>query len=386
MNPNDIRLIAFYLPQYHPIPENDEWWGKGFTDWTNVARANPRFKGHYQPHIPADLGFYDLRLPEAREAQAALARAHGIHGFCYYHYWFNGRQVLERPLNDVLASHQPDFPFCVCWANEDWTRAWDGRSGQALLSQHYNYEDDLAHIRALLPALRDPRYIRIGERPMLLVYRTELLPEPERTARIWREEARSSGAGDLYLVRVESFKMDVDPASIGFDAAVEFAPDWRKVGQGKRHSRLSRYLAALRLVEKGYVLNRVVEYDDLVNRMLANPDAPFRQFRCVTPGFDNSPRRARDATIFVNSSPEAYGRWLSRMIDDARRRFTTHEERIVFINAWNEWGEGNHLEPDWKWGRAYLEATLKALQLQEADRIRSEQADEQMLAEKQSAR
>src|SRR5450755_1537677 len=239
----NLRAIAFYLPQFHPVPENDEWWGAGFTEWRNVAKALPLFPGHHQPHVPADLGFYDLRVPEVREQQASLARQHGIHGFCYYHYWFNGRRILERPFNEVLASGKPDFPFCLCWANENWTRVWDGGEQNVLLQQHYSAQDDLAHIQALIPALADPRYIRINGRPLLLVYRTELLPEPARTAEIWRAEALRGGVGDLYLARVENFVSSVDPASIGFDAAVEFAPLGAQVGKIKFRGPTHRLLA-----------------------------------------------------------------------------------------------------------------------------------------------
>ncbi|MDQ3627188.1 MAG: glycoside hydrolase family 99-like domain-containing protein, partial [Verrucomicrobiota bacterium] len=216
------RAIAFYLPQFHPIPENDEWWGKGFTEWTNVAKTRPIYPGHYQPHLPNELGFYDLRLPEARDAQADLARDHGIHGFCYYHYWFNGRRVLERPFNEVLASGRPDFPFCLCWANENWTRAWDGREHDVLLAQHYSEADDREHIRWLCRAFADPRYIRIKGKPLFLVYRTTALPDPRRTTDIWREEARRLGIGELFLGRVESnFPGERgDPRPLGFDAAV----------------------------------------------------------------------------------------------------------------------------------------------------------------------
>ena len=197
-----IRLIAFYLPQFHPIPENDEWWGKGFTEWTNVVRARPLFPGHYQPHIPADLGFYDLRLPEARQAQADLAREYGIGGFCYYHYWFNGRRLLSQPLDKVLASGKPDFPFCLCWANEDWTRAWDGRDKTILMRQQYCEEDDRQHIRWLVNVFRDKRYIRIGDKPIFLVYRATRIPDPLKTTSIWREEARKMGIGEIFLCRV----------------------------------------------------------------------------------------------------------------------------------------------------------------------------------------
>ena len=183
---NSAKAIAFYLPQYHPIPENDQWWGKGFTEWRNVTRARPLYPRHYQPHLPADLGFYDLRLPEVRQAQAELAHAFGLHGFCYYHYWFNGRRVLQRPFEDVLASGEPDFPFCLCWANENWTRRWDGSDDEILLEQIYSEQDDRDHLLSLLTAFRDPRYIRIEGKPLFLVYRTSALPHPARTAEIWR--------------------------------------------------------------------------------------------------------------------------------------------------------------------------------------------------------
>src|SRR5471032_2065985 len=176
-----MRTLAFHLPQFHPIPQNDAWWGKGFTEWTNVSRAKPVVPGHYQPHLPADLGVYDLRLAEAPAAQAALARQYGVSGFCYYRYWFTGSRILERLVNDIVAAGQPDFPFCLCWANENWTRAWDGRAGQILLGQNYSEEDDRQHIEALIPYLSDKRYIRVDGKPLFLIYRSELMPEPQRT-------------------------------------------------------------------------------------------------------------------------------------------------------------------------------------------------------------
>jgi hypothetical protein len=221
-SPTDaIRLLAFYLPQFHPVPENDSWWGKGFTEWTNVVKARPLFRAHHQPHLPSDLGFYDLRLREAREAQAAMAQSYGVTGFCYYHYWFHGRRLLNRPFDEVLSSGRPDFPFCLCWANENWTRRWDGAEHEVLLQQRYSAEDDRAHIEHLLSAFADSRYIRVDGKPLFLVYRTELLPDPARTAEIWRTSALTAGIGDLYLARVENFIPDVDPKTIGFDAAVE---------------------------------------------------------------------------------------------------------------------------------------------------------------------
>ena len=355
-----VRLVAFYLPQYHPVPDNDLWWGKGFTEWANVGKAKPLFRGHYQPHIPADLGYYDLRVPETRIAQADMAQEYGIGAFCYYHYWFAGKRILERPFNEVLHSGKPDFPFCLCWANENWTRTWDGTDRHVLLEQKYSDEDDLNHIRSLIPALKDRRYFRINGKPLLLVYRTEMLPNSARTADIWRSEVYRSGVGELYLVRVEGFKSGIDPQSAGFDAALEFAPDWRNMGALKNRASWQRRLAKLGIFPKVYFEHQIIEYSDLASKILAKPDPSYTRFHCVTPGFDNSARRQKDAAIFINSSPECYGNWLKEALSRTRSKFEG-EERIVFINAWNEWGEGNHLEPDLKWERAYLEATRKAL-------------------------
>ncbi len=355
------RVLAFYLPQFHPFAQNDAWWGKGFTEWTNVTRAKPVVPGHYQPHLPADLGFYDLRLPETMAAQAKLASEYGISGFCYYHYWFSGQRILERPVNDMVALGEPDFPFCLCWANENWTRTWDGRSGQVLLGQNYSEDDDRQHIEALIPYMADRRYIRMAGRPLLLVYRTELMPQPERMAQTWRKAAQQAGLGDLYLVRVEGFAGGVDPRSIGFDAALEFAPDWRRAGRiyFNKWQRLKSYLG---LFPNGYFEHRFADYRKMMELMLAKPDPSYPWFRCVTPGFDNSARRKTDATIFINGTPDHYQNWLTEI---ARRELASTrpaDEKLVFINAWNEWAEGNHLEPDQKWGHAYLQATRNALQ------------------------
>ncbi len=219
-----VRLIAFYLPQFHPIPENDEWWGEGFTEWRNVAKADPQFPGHYQPHVPADLGFYDLRLAETREQQAAMARSYGIHGFCYYHYWFNGRRLLERPFAEVLASGKPDFPFCLCWANDPWSRRWDGRDDELLQAQTYSDDDDLRHIEALIPALSDPRAITVEGKPVFLVYRGKHLPNAARTTRLWRKRVRAAGLPGIHLVAVETaWDLGWDATAAGFDAKFCFS-------------------------------------------------------------------------------------------------------------------------------------------------------------------
>jgi len=352
------RLIAFYLPQYHPIPENDRWWGRGFTEWTGVAQAGPQFKGHYQPHLPADLGFYDLRVPEVREAQADLARAHGIHGFCYYHYWFNGKRLLNRPFDEVLASGRPDLPFCLCWANENWTRRWDGHEEDVLMEQTYSAEDDLNHIRWLLRAFRDPRYLRHAGRPVFLIYRAARLPDPRRTTELWREEARRQGVGELFLCRVESGGGErARPREAGFDAAVEFQPDWPNLGQPLRRGWASRLLGRFGLVPRVFREGCVHDYATVVRLARLKRGVDYTRFRCVTPSWDNTARRGTAARVFRNATPALYEAWLRRAVSEARKE----HHPFVFVNAWNEWGEGNHLEPDLRFGRAYLEATRRAM-------------------------
>jgi hypothetical protein len=354
-----VRLIAFYLPQYHPIPENDEWWGDGFTEWHNVTKAKPLFSGHYQPHVPADLGYYDLRQEETRIAQADLAEKYGIEGFCYYHYWFKGKRLLERPLKELISSGKPDFPFCICWANESWSRRWDGKDQEILMKQEYSEQDDRVHIQSLLPLFADERYIRVNGKPLMLVYRTDNLPDPARTAAIWRKEARNAGVGELYLCRVESF-VKGGPHEIGFDASVEFAPDWWNKGpQLNADSEVFTQVdSSLRKICDN---NFIHSYQGLTEAMLAKEIPDYKWFRCVTPSWDNWARRNEGASVFLDSTPEKYRAWLANTIDDASERLHG-EERIVFINAWNEWAEGNHLEPDQKFGRAYLEATERALE------------------------
>jgi lipopolysaccharide biosynthesis protein len=352
--------MAFYLPQYHPIPENDAWWGEGFTDWRNVARARPLLPGHDQPHVPTELGYYDLRDPGVRAAQADLARAYGIHGFCYHHYWFSGRRLLEQPFADVLASGKPDFPFCLCWANEPWTRRWDGHDAHVLMPQTYGAEDDVAHMRWLVRAFADPRYVKIDGRPVFLVYRARHLPDPAGTTARWREEARRAGFPDLYLCRVQSFPSEGgDPRALGFDAAVEFQPGWSSLGPGRQRGALWWLARQLGRAHPAYGRHRIHDYPTVARRAAAAPPTPYPRFRCVMPSWDNSPRRAEEAAIFLDASPEVYEAWLSAVIGAMRPGHP--DENLVFVNAWNEWAEGAHLEPCERWGRAYLEATASAL-------------------------
>jgi len=359
-----LDAICFYLPQFHPIPENDAWWGRGFTEWRNVVKARPLFPGHYQPHLPADMGFYDLRLDETRQAQADLAREYGIRGFCYYHYWFNGRRVLEKPFQSVLSSRRPDLPFCLCWANESWTRAWDGNERQILLQQNYSAEDDIAHLRALLPAFEDERYIKVDGKPVFLVYRAARFPDAVATTDRWRREAEKAGLPGIFLLRVESFPDETgDPRTSGFDAAVEFQPRWWDL-QGLRVLRRRWWhRRRLKMGESAYWRHNIYNYDDVVLQALerALPDYPL--IRCASPSWDNSARRAGNALIIHESNPNSYERWLRELVGQAAGSFRRAglDRPMVFINAWNEWAEGNHLEPCQKWGLAYLEATRKCL-------------------------
>jgi lipopolysaccharide biosynthesis protein len=354
------RVLALYLPQYHPVPENDAWWGKGFTEWTNVVRAEPQFRGHYQPHLPSELGFYDLRTPETRIAQAELAREHGISGFCYYHYWFNGKLLLERPLREVLDTGKPDFPFCMCWANENWTRTWSGGADQVLMQQRYTADDHVEHLRWLAPYFRDPRYIKVHGKPVFLVYRAGQIDQVRRATDIWREEAHRLGFPGLYLIRFESIhagEQGIDPAEWGFDAAAEFQPRSSNSGAVKPRWLRGRFRA---LAPSAYRRHRIRDYARLVAGALARKPVDYKRFPCVTPGWDNSARRTQQAaSIWVGSTPDLYERWLREVL--LRFKPFGDQEDFVFINAWNEWAEGNHLEPDQKWGRGYLEATRRAV-------------------------
>jgi lipopolysaccharide biosynthesis protein len=360
MSQTKIKPIAMYLPQYHPIPENDEWWGKGFTEWTNVTKAKPLFKDHYQPHLPADLGFYDLRLPETRQAQADMAREHGIFGFCYYHYWFNGKTLLEKPIEAMLKSGTPDFPFCMCWANENWSRNWDGKFKNILIEQKYCFDDDVEHIRALVPFFADPRYIRVHNKPVFIVYRTELFPDIKRTAAIWRAESIKSGIGDLYLIRVESFDRNVDPQSIGFDASFEFQPNWDIQPRRQYGNVFNRALDLVGVKTSVFSRNQVRLYKDFVDTQIQRAvKTAYKRYPGIMPMWDNTARRKTDAYVLHGSTPEEYGKWLKHIVHTFQPY--SEEENFIFINAWNEWGEGNHLEPCQKWGTSYLEITRKVL-------------------------
>jgi GT2 family glycosyltransferase/glycosyltransferase involved in cell wall biosynthesis len=346
------KLVAFYLPQFHPIPENDAWWGKGFTEWTNVSKAVPQFEGQYQPHLPGELGFYDLRIVDIQKRQIELARKYGIHGFAYYYYWFRGKKLLERPIEQVLAHPELDFPFCITWANESWSRRWDGNEQDVMMPQNHTSESDFEFIKDIEPMLRDRRYIRIGDRPLLIVYRAKDLADPVLTTRQWREYCVSKKIGDPYLVAALTFGMK-NPNPLGFDAAVQFPPN-ELIPIGIDITSSVKML-------NPYYSGKVYSYPGLVKHRLQTQDnCEYPLFQTVFPSWDNEPRRSEGGTSFAGSNPSEYGKWLEHAIlwTIAHK---PPEERFVFINAWNEWAEGTHLEPDRRFGYAYLQTTADIL-------------------------
>lgn len=346
-----VKSIAFYLPQYHPVPENDEWWGKGFTEWTNVVKGKPNFDGHYQPHVPGELGYYDLRNVDVMRKQATLAKEYGLYGFCFYYYWFGGRRILERPLNQFAATKDINFNYCVCWANENWTRTWDGKEKDVLLGQKHSPEDDAAFLTSLLPLFADSRYIKVDGKPVLLVYRVDLFPDMKATAARWRKLATDAGFPGLHLCAVQFYGIN-DPRPWGFDAAVEFPPH-QLIGPENKPDPIPSFT-------NPKFRGAVVDYLKVMAQALAKPRVDYERYRGVMPSWDNTARRQDNPHIFINSTQFDYQFWLHQVVHQTRL-LLPEERQFVFINAWNEWGEGCHLEPDQRYGRQWLEATHTAL-------------------------
>jgi hypothetical protein len=348
------RVIAFHLPQFHPIPENDEWWGPGFTEWTNVAKARPLFRGHTQPHLPADLGFYDLRVPETRDLQAQLAAAAGVSAFCYWHYWFAGRRILQRPIDDIIGSGEPEFPFCLGWANQTWTGIWHGAADRVLLEQTYpGADDDLAHSTDLLPAFTDPRYLTVDGRPVFYVFRPEQLPDPAEWTARWQSMARAAGLPGLYLIAEISDLLGYGPTysdirSHGWDAGVY-------VRLPARQDRASR--ARMRLRRKVWGGPEVLPYD--VQRAGVPDCVRAAALPCVYPNWDNTPRSTRGGIVLTGSSPDRFAAQLRGALGELQG--WSGEERLLFVKSWNEWAEGNYLEPDQQFGSGWLEALRRAV-------------------------
>lgn len=348
---NTVRAIAFYLPQFHPIPQNDMWWGAGFTEWINVARARPSYAGQHQPRLPADLGFYDLRMPQVLRQQAALAARYGLAGFCVYYYRLGGMRLLEGPLETILANPDIPFPFCICWANESWSRRWDGGDQEVLAEQRYDAEQLDAIAEDVVRYISDPRYIAVEGKPLVLIYRVLLLPDPRTTAARLREAAAAVGK-ELHLVYVESMETvgeGIAPADLGFDAAVEFPP--HGIGVQASDER-----PALKPDWHGHRY----DYEATVVEAIMRPKTDYRRYPGVFPGWDNTPRQPLLGTSFDNASPEVFQFYVEEKLAEARVSFVG-EERLLFVNAWNEWAEGAYLEPDQHFGHRWLEALRNAL-------------------------
>jgi lipopolysaccharide biosynthesis protein len=350
----DVRIVPFYLPQFHPVPENDRWWGKGFTEWTNVTSARPVFLGHHQPKLPTTTGFYDLRLPESVALQNELARSAGIHGFMYYHYWFAGRSILERPLQDRLKSDDPT-PFCIMWANENWTRRWDGRSENILLGQDYEHVDSSQFLQDVLPFLLDPRYLRVDDKPVLAVYRPRQIPDLLQTVTQWRRIAEDAGLADLLLLSVDVDQefdgLSDDVRRYGFDGTLGFPPHRTTWPPQKPRPPDVDYRF------HGNILSYEKTVDEQVAGLPRFQDADAYPGVMVT--FDNTARRQWSSDIWYGSNPYTFHRWLAAAIAQVMPREPEH--RLVFINAWNEWAEGAVLEPQDRVGSAYLLAVRNAI-------------------------
>lgn len=374
------RIIGLYLPQYHPIPENDEWWGKGFTEWTNVAKARPLFRGHYQPRIPADLGFYDLRLPEVREQQAELAREAGLEGFCYYHYWFgNGRQLLERPFNEVLASGKPDFPFCLCWANHDWTnKTWQKgnnfRRDSMIMKMEYSKEDYVRHFNYVLPAFRDPRYITVDGKPLFAVWAPHHIPDARVFIDLWQQLARENGLPGIHFVG------HTDNAGKGLPGQ---AADYYSADKAKEYYQAvldlgfdavmsSGYRRAVALLQgKTRMIWRMLsgktfaptyskmDYSRLMANYYVPEDAGENIYPTLLPQWDRTPRAGKNSEIVVDSTPDRFQETVETAIELIRQKEPEHQ--LLFLKAWNEWGEGDYVEPDLKFGHGYIQAIRQAI-------------------------
>lgn len=353
------RLIAYYLPQFHPVPENDKQWGKGFTEWTNVAKAKPLFKGHEQPVLPSELGFYDLRLAEVRKAQALLAKENGIEGFCYWHYWFAGKRMLDMPFNEVVSTKEPDFPFCLCWANHSWSAIWIGDSKKIIIEQTYPGEDDYTnHFYSLLPAFKDNRYITVNGKLLFSIFAPKAIPDCKFFTDTWQKLAAKEGLPGFHFIGMGVDINDLEP--LGLDAFTPHTP----------HSFLTQIDLSLldkicyKIVRKNFVefksqlrkIPKIYEYAAFVK---ANLKKKYKrnEYPVALPNWDHSPRSGNKAIVLKDSTPQLFGKILDHCIQSVKDN--SPEEKIIFLKAWNEWAEGNFLEPDQKFGREYLEEIKK---------------------------
>lgn len=351
--------VAYYLPQFHTIPENDKWWGAGFTEWVNVRRAKPQYADHDHPRRIAALEEYDLSDVSVMRRQAEMAKEYDIDAFCFYYYWFDGKRLLDKPLDNYLESG-PDFPFCLSWANENWTRRWDGKEHEILIGQDYSEATADAVFESFVPYLSDPRYLRLDNALVLVVHRIDHIPSAREVTGRWRVLAEEKGLGPLHIIAAET-KVGIRPEWYGVDAVAEFPP----VGSNTLGSAQLLPLRGLRADFAG----RIMSYPRMAKRFMGRKTPPFIRYRGVAPGWDNTARRGSKATVYVGHSPAEYSRWLShaRRLEDERHDSTG----LVFINAWNEWAEGAYLEPDVTWGYKFLEATRRGtVSVHEASALR----------------
>ena len=360
MNKDKVRVIALYLPQYHPIPENDRWWGKGFTEWTNVGKAKPFFKGHYQPRVPADLGYYDLRVPETRQEQADMAKKYGIEGFLYWHYWFeDGKELLERPFTEVLKSGKPDFPFCLGWANHDWSGIYCGvKTKETLIAQKYggitDYENHFYHV---LPAFKDHRYIRIDDKPLFVIHSPLASEEIPILINLWQQLAVKNGINDgiCFVGNVSNTISDIQKGKsfcsyVTVDTLFEFKQRdfsfWDKVRN--------------KIMREIFKIGNVYEYKNAMKYFYSDKVDDKDYFPTIIPNWDHTPRTGRIGNVLNNSTPELFYKHVKEVFNKVKEKRT--EERVVFIKSWNEWAEGNYMEPDLKYGHGYLQALKKAIE------------------------
>lgn len=346
-----IKTIAFYLPQFHPFKENDEWWGKGFTEWTNVTKAMPNYFGHYQPHLPIHNGFYDLRIPEIMIEQAKLAKNYGITGFNFYYYWFDGKILMNKPFEILLEYKEIDIDFCITWANENWTRTWDASENEVLIAQKHSNKDSIKFLQSLFKFFDDKRYIYIDGKPLLIIYRCDIIPNIKETVLLWREEIKKAGYKGIYLICAQTHGIK-DPIKYGFDAAIEFPP----------HNVFdSEYKIDKQLLNNNFNGN-IFDYEKIVNDQIKKDRPKYKCFETLMLSWDNTARKQNFSNICANFSLEKYKEWLSNIVHNtySNKNFNDNE-KLVFINAWNEWAEGTHLEPDRKFGYNYLESTYTIL-------------------------
>lgn len=344
-----IKTIAFYLPQFHQIPENDKWWGEGFTEWTNVISAKPIFKGHYQPHLPSELGFYDLRIPKNMEKQIEIAKSFGIHGFCFYKYWFDGKELLEKPLEMFLNHPEWDINFCLIWANENWTRTWDGLDKEVLIAQKHSSRDDLSFIKNIKKYITDPRYIKVNNKPVILIYRPHLFPNIKKTIKIWRDYCCTENIGELHIGMAQTFKY-FDPRKYDLDFAVEFPPHNFPMVEITDNFAIN-----------GNFKGHIYDCSSLLKKLKKQKHSTgFTLYKTAMMNWDNSARKKLKANIYLGISPDIFQDWFSYCCSYVLKNNDANN-RFVFINAWNEWAEGTHLEPCKKWGYSYLNRISKVL-------------------------